>query len=384
LLISCVCPGAEGRIAITGDAVGAGDFTLIAGYSAEGAIGSGGISTMASGANGRQSRGIAFDGEKIVWMGMSGSNLVIERYLVDGSPDTAFNGTGSLSVHFGGGNTQGYALKLQSDGRIVVAGRLTGTSPVTFISRFNPNGTPDNTFGTGGVAFPSMLGFKNPYTYGLAVQRNGKLLLASTAANRTGFALLRLHSNGSLDSTFGQGGVSNDVEFSGVPLGSDSVRSVALADDGGIYVSGSSNGSFSGVDSCDFAVAKYRGDPTQSDIQTWRFTHFGSAEDTGSGADGFDFDKDGVPNIAEFAFGLNPKSGQSLQTPQWSLVSNNVSVSFDTPSGVSGVTYGAEWNNSLTGNWNTINDTGTPPQHVFTIPRGSSNSLFVRLKITRQ
>jgi hypothetical protein len=78
-------------------------------------------------------------------------------------------------------------------------------------------------------------------------------------------------------------------------------------------------------------------------LQAWRLTNFGSIDNTGDGADLNDFDKDGLVNLVEFAFGLNPKqiSAALLPSPQQS--GNNFIVTFSQPSGVSGITYGAEW-----------------------------------------
>ncbi len=328
-----------------------------------------------------------FEGEKIVLLGdfysSNGGGLAIERYLESGSLDTTFNGTGGVVIDSSHGDT----LALQSDGKIIVAGHVrVGGLDKPSVFRFNQNGTADHSFGNNGVALLDITGFGTRFTFGLAVQTNGKLLLASTAAvTGTGFALLRLNANGSLDSSFGQGGIANDVTLPGdrIDGGFYAPRSIEISNDGSIYVSGLSNASFRGDHACDFAVAKFRGDPSLSDLETWRLTNFGSSADAGSGADGFDYDKDGLVNLVEYAFGLDPKSGQSLRIPSWNLDGNSISVNFDTPSGVNGIVYGAEWSNSLSGTWNSITDTGMPPQHVFAIPRNTSNPLFVRLRVMR-
>ncbi len=52
-------------------------------------------------------------------------------------------------------------------------------------------------------------------------------------------------------------------------------------------------------------------------------------------------------NLLEFAFGLNPTLASSLQTPQGQHVGANFVISFLTPSGVSGITYGAESSTTL-------------------------------------
>lgn len=46
-------------------------------------------------------------------------------------------------------------------------------------------------------------------------------------------------------------------------------------------------------------------------ITHWREAYFGSAANSGDGADNADPDYDGVPNLLEYAFGLNPRQGAS-------------------------------------------------------------------------
>ncbi|MGL4401058.1 MAG: hypothetical protein ACRCXD_14405, partial [Luteolibacter sp.] len=101
-------------------------------------------------------------------------------------------------------------------------------------------------------------------------------------------------------------------------------------------------------------------------------------------ADNFDFDHDGLVNLIEFAFGLDPKlTNSSTQLPQPSLSGGNSFFSFTPPDGVSGITYGAEWSTTLLpGSWTPIPDTGISPQHVFSIPTAGQPKMYVRLVVT--
>lgn len=117
--------------------------------------------------------------------------------------------------------------------------------------------------------------------------------------------------------------------------------------------------------------------------EVWRQTNFGSIQNSGDGADLNDYDRDGLVNLTEFAFGLNPKQNSAGQLPQGQVIGPNYVLFFNQPAGVSGITYGAEWSNSLLPlSWTPIPDTGFAPQHVFSVPIGSSSSMFVRLKVT--
>jgi N-acetylneuraminic acid mutarotase len=117
--------------------------------------------------------------------------------------------------------------------------------------------------------------------------------------------------------------------------------------------------------------------------EVWRQTYFGSIQNSGDGADLYDYERDGLVNLVEFAFGLNPKQNSAGQLPRGQIIGPNYIIFFNQPSGVSGVTYGAEWSTSLMPlEWTPITDTGNPPQRVFSVPIGSNTRMFTRFKVT--
>jgi uncharacterized delta-60 repeat protein len=119
-------------------------------------------------------------------------------------------------------------------------------------------------------------------------------------------------------------------------------------------------------------------------LQTWRQLYFGTTANAGDAADTFDFDQDGLVNLIEFAFGLDPKlPSSSAQLPQPSLSGGNFAFSFTQPDGVSGITYGAEWSSTLLpGSWTAIPDTGNSPQQVFSLPTTGQPKIYTRLVVT--
>jgi copper(I)-binding protein len=121
-------------------------------------------------------------------------------------------------------------------------------------------------------------------------------------------------------------------------------------------------------------------------IQSWRQTYFGTTSNTGNSEDTADPYHTGIPNLLVFAFAgpnQNPVSAKVSQLPQMQQSGGNLLYSFTQPAGVSGVTYGAEWSQTLlSGSWTAVADTGTPPQHTFSVPIGSNTKLFMRLKVT--
>lgn len=126
-----------------------------------------------------------------------------------------------------------------------------------------------------------------------------------------------------------------------------------------------------------------KGMATQPPISSWRQTHFGSNANTGVGADDADFDHDGIPNLVEYALGLHPVQNTTSQLPLPVKDSTAFGLSFTEPPGISGLSYGAEWSTSLSsGSWQPVIDSGTPPQHVFSVPVGGNTKIFMRLKVT--
>jgi uncharacterized delta-60 repeat protein len=106
------------------------------------------------------------------------------------------------------------ALALQSNGDIVVAGTAgpsINASTSFAVARFTANGKLDTTFGTGGMVLTTPLGIF-PTVSALLVQPNGQILVGGSTipVNRrdpTSMVLVRYNSDGSLDTTFGTGGI---------------------------------------------------------------------------------------------------------------------------------------------------------------------------------
>ncbi len=193
------------------------------------------------------------DGKILVAGDIDGEDLrfspVLLRYNVDGALDSGF-GTGGRVFHDFGSSFTLFGINsmaVQSDGKIVVAGQVSDASTGNFaLVRYHPDGSLDTSFGgTGLVTGPNGAGLS------VAVQGDGKILVAGAVSNgiTTDFALVRYHTDGSLDTSFGTGGKVT-TDFSG---SSDRGNSVVVQSDGKILVAGVSNiGSNS-----DFALVRY-------------------------------------------------------------------------------------------------------------------------------
>lgn len=122
-------------------------------------------------------------------------------------------------------------------------------------------------------------------------------------------------------------------------------------------------------------------------IGNWRQMWFGTTNNTGISASTANPSNDGIPNILKFALGLDPTRSTTTQLPQ-AVMSQDGYLSFDffQPSTVSGVTYGAEWCETLQSNdWHSIPDTGGGGlHHRFSESIVGHSNLFIRLKVTGQ
>lgn len=115
----------------------------------------------------------------------------------------------------------------------------------------------------------------------------------------------------------------------------------------------------------------------------WRQTNFGVVTNSGVGAHLYDPDGDGLVNLIEYAFGLDPTLASSNQLPSAQMSGGNLFFDFTAPAGISDIIYGAEWSTSLQGGeWTNIPDTGTPPLHHFSVPASGDTEKFIRLKVT--
>lgn len=177
---------------------------------------------------------------KIVVAGKSsnGSNadFAIVRYNTDGSLDLSFGTAGKTTTDFGGTNDYGLAVAIQSDGKIVVGGFTNGPTADFALVRYTMNGSLDTSFGTAGKV-TTAVGISEDRINAIAIQSDGKIVASGVTVNASqeDFALVRYTTNGSLDNTFGSGGIVF-TDFAGQ---NDYVRSIVIQSDGKIVVAGS-------------------------------------------------------------------------------------------------------------------------------------------------
>jgi uncharacterized delta-60 repeat protein len=193
---------------------------------------------------------------KIVVAGYSQNgnlDFALARYNPNGTLDTSFDGDGRVTTGIQT-DDRAWALALQPDGKIVAAGSSRHTSGQIYfaVARYNPDGSPDTTFG--GAPGPGWvtvgIGPGNAVAYGVKVQTDGKIVMAGSSSNGANkdVRLVRLLSDGWLDASWS------------TPIGSfdDEGYALALQPDGKIVVAGySSNGA-----NRDFALVRYNANTT--------------------------------------------------------------------------------------------------------------------------
>lgn len=187
------------------------------------------------------------------------SNIVVERFNTDGSLDLTF-GTGNsdgspdgtVTLDLGDSSDVAVAVKLQADGKIVLAGTSKpsqGTSNIILV-RLTTAGVLDDTFGAdandgtvAGVVAVDLGGAGEDVANALAIQADGKLVVAgsTTLSGTKNLILARLNPDGSLDSGFGADG--NDGTPEGVVSissgdGDDEANGLAIQSDQRIVVAG--------------------------------------------------------------------------------------------------------------------------------------------------
>jgi uncharacterized delta-60 repeat protein len=161
---------------------------------------------------------------KILVAGTINSDFGLLRYTTIGILDTSFNDFGIIITNVGiiNHNDKCNATAIQSDGKILVAG--TSNGEFTLI-RYNVNGSLDTTFGIGGIVAAPIYGFSNS----IAIQNDGKILMACSGEKY--ISLIRYNINGNLDTIFGNGGiVTTALSTTGI--------SMAIQSDGKIIMTG--------------------------------------------------------------------------------------------------------------------------------------------------
>ena len=190
--------------------------------------------------------------KKIVVAGFDSDDFAVARYNADGSPDADFGTGGKVTTAIGSGGDAGYALAVQPDGMLVVAGGydnpINNVSNTDFaIVRYDVDGTLDTGFGTGGKVTTAIgSGTATDIAWDIALQPDGKIVIAGESGGD--FTLARYTAAGALDTSFSSDGkVTTDLGSA-----TETIYAIALQTDGKIVAAGGFGGNF--------ALARYTAD----------------------------------------------------------------------------------------------------------------------------
>lgn len=163
---------------------------------------------------------------KILVAGYSGLNTMIFRLNSDGSADKSFGIDGTVLDSFKPFNWSSYiyssnfirSVKLQSDGKIILGGESLqndGRNPDIGFMRLNPNGTLDTSFGIGGIFIYESGNDDNFNTLSITPENkivvffNSSVFYSSNVISSA--KIFRLNTDGKFDVTFGINGISTQM-----------------------------------------------------------------------------------------------------------------------------------------------------------------------------
>jgi uncharacterized delta-60 repeat protein len=190
---------------------------------------------------------IQSDGRIVAAGVVEGGALGLARYDTDGTPDTTFGIDGVVTTDLTSGWDEANGVAIQANGKIVVAGRAAPGNPWRpwfALARFRSDGTLDESFGDGGIVL-TKFGVSG-VAHAIVLQPNHRIVVAGT--NGGGFALARYHADGSLDASFGKGGKVATLLPGDAP---GNVNAIALQPDGKIVAAGA-------YDFFQFALARFK------------------------------------------------------------------------------------------------------------------------------
>jgi uncharacterized delta-60 repeat protein len=225
---SAVTIDALGRIVVAGrTSTGSATDIAIARYSTDGTLdhsfGQNGIITQDLGGITETARSVVTlpDGSIVVASSTWGG-VALTRYAQDGTIDPTFGSAGISLLSLPGMHTDVEKLIALHDGKFLLTGyanTTVGTSGQAVIAKFLSDGTPDPSFGAGGVVLAA-LGPDFSFGYDVIVDDQGRILVAGQARDGASVdaVLARFDQFGALDTTFGNDGsiivdVSDDFNY---------------------------------------------------------------------------------------------------------------------------------------------------------------------------
>jgi len=169
------------------------------------------------------------------WPSPSGAEFALVRYNPDGTRDTTFSGDGRTTTNFTPGFDSVGRVTIQADGTIVAAGIARGSRKIALAS-YNPDGTLDTTFGDGGTKISAFV--PGARVSAIAIQPDDRIVAAGFIDDGATLALARYNPDGTPDTTFSGDGKTTQEITDGRFLAYDA----AIQPDGKIVLAGEGSG----------------------------------------------------------------------------------------------------------------------------------------------
>jgi uncharacterized delta-60 repeat protein len=184
-----------------------------------------------------------------------GGRFALVRYADDGSLDDTFSTDGKLFTNFTSGDDVASDLAVQTDGKLVAAGSAAGGAKFA-LARYNGDGTLDTSFGGDGKVTTNFSA-RDDFAFGVAIQADGRIVAVGRAGGSGGrFAAARYNDDGSLDASFGGDG----KVTTNFTAGYDIADAVALQADAKVVVAGTAGYTSRNAR---FALVRYSADGTR-------------------------------------------------------------------------------------------------------------------------
>jgi uncharacterized delta-60 repeat protein len=202
---------------------------------------------------------IILSGQANMGAGAGGFNFALARYTSDGSLDASFGAGGMVTTAIAPGDNFDGAIAgvgIDAAGKIAVAGSADNSGNFDTdlaLARYNADGSLDSSFGTGGTVTTNV-GPGGEFARDLAIQPTGRILVGggTDVEGVNGDSLVaRYNPDGSLDATFGSGG----VVLTSLSQGDDAIFYIALQSDAKLVTTGECEQPSTGRDVC---VARYK------------------------------------------------------------------------------------------------------------------------------
>ncbi|MCW1921975.1 hypothetical protein OKA05_05390 [Luteolibacter arcticus] len=117
--------------------------------------------------------------------------------------------------------------------------------------------------------------------------------------------------------------------------------------------------------------------------RTWQDVSFGAQASTAISADDQDPDGDGLSNLIEYAFALDPNRGDVAGLPKPGTSAEGMVFEFTHPEGQEDLIYGVEWSPSMApGSWTAVPDSGSGNYHRFVVATDQKTRVFARWTVT--